>query len=326
MRTKAGEHPNPRRQLHLSPRAALATALTLALAFVAVTAGSVDDANATDSRSADRPAIASGEHAPENGRIVFSRLDPETQRVRLHTVRPDGSGLRILTSSPEADDAKAAWSPDGGRIAFMRAFGPLSDKGLPATVGIFVMDADGSNVGRRIAFLRWNGTVEPPNASAIYSVAADGGPVRLLRRIPPRFPGGGTSDWSPDGRRIPFTTYCFYGGCGGPATGAQLFTMNPDSRQLRQVTHVAGNAYQPGWSPDGTKIVFTRNRVTDGPSDVFTINADGSGLRHVTRAATPDLFADYPDWWPRPTRRMANLTRVAVKLPAMPVIPSASME
>jgi TolB protein len=185
------------------------------------------------------------------------------------------------------------------------------------------MDADGSNVrqltqltpnsgtedhfpawspdGRRIAFLRWNGTADPPNASAIYSVAADGGRVRLLRRIPPRFPGGGTPDWSPDGRRILFTTYCFYGGCGGPATGAQLFTMNPDGGQLRQITHVAGNAYQPGWSPDGTKIVFTRNRVAGGPSDVFIINADGSNLRRVTRAATPELLADYPDWGPRPT-------------------------
>jgi hypothetical protein len=41
--------------------------------------------------------------------------------------------------------------------------------------------------------------------------------------------------------------------------------------------------------------------VVGGPSDVFTINADGSKLRRVTRAATPDLFADYPDWGPRPT-------------------------
>ena len=378
MRTKDRVHANLRRHLHPSPRGVLATALTLTLAVtVAVAAGSVDDAKAAGVRSAERTAVASGGHAPKNGRIVFSRLDPDTQRVRLYTVRPNGSGLQVLTASPEADDSQAdwspngrkvafrrflnvgepnervdvvvvnrdgthernltqgscvgdclgseepAWSPDGRKIAFVRAFGPFSDEGFPATVGLFVMDANGSNVrqltqltpnsgtedhfpawspdGRRIAFLRWNGTVEPPNASAIYSVRADGGQVRLLRRIPPRFPGGGTADWSPDGRRILFTTYCFYGGCGGPATGAQLFTMNPDGGQLRQVTHVAGNAYQPGWSPDGTKIVFTRNRVADGPSDIFTINADGSKLRRLTRAATPDLFADYPDWGPRDT-------------------------
>lgn len=216
----------------------LATALTLTLAVtLAVAASSM--AGATGVRSDERPAVASGGHAPMNGRIVLSRLDPDTQRVRLYTVRPDGSGLRILTSSPEADDSAAdwspdgrkvvfrrdfkrgepdatvdvlvinrdgtgernltrascgdclgsdepAWSPDGRKIAFMRAFGPFSDEGFPAIVGLFVMDADGSNVrqltpfsgtedhfpawspdSRRIAFLRWNGTATPPNASAI---------------------------------------------------------------------------------------------------------------------------------------------------------------
>jgi TolB protein len=131
---------------------------------------------------------------------VFSRLDPETQQVRLYTVRPDGSGLRVLTFSPEADDSQADWSPDGRKVAFRcffnfgepnertdvvvvnrdgtgernltqdscvgdclgseepawspngrkiafgRAFGPFSEEGFPATVGLFVMDADGSHV------------------------------------------------------------------------------------------------------------------------------------------------------------------------------------
>jgi TolB protein len=199
----------------------------------------------------------------------------------------------------------------------MRALGPFASAGFPAVVGIFVMDADGSNVrrltqlrrfsgtedhfptwspdGGRIAFLRSNGTARPRNASAIWTVAADGGRARLLRRMPRRFPGGGTPDWSPDGRRILFTTYCYYGGCGGPATGAQLFAINARGGELRNVTRARGNAYQPGWSPDGRFIVFTRNRRVDGVSDVVTIRADGTGLRRLTRAAPPDPFADYPD-------------------------------
>jgi Tol biopolymer transport system component len=183
----------------------------------------------------------------------------------------------------------------------MRALGPLSDEGFPAVVGLFLMDADGSNLrqltqlepnsgtedhfptwspdGRQIAFLRWNGTARPRNASAIYRVDPEGGEAPLLRRIPRRWPGGGSPDWSPDGRRILFTTYCYYRDCDAPATGAQLFTMNPDGGELRGLTHLRGNAYQGGWSPSGTKIVFTRNRRSGGVSDIYTMKANGSKLR-----------------------------------------------
>jgi Tol biopolymer transport system component len=314
--------------------------------------------------------------ARKDGRIVFSRLDPETMNtVRLYSVRGDGSDLRAITRSNGADDSQVDWNPEGSklafrrfvnpgepnervdvfavnrdgtnernltrnscsgaclgseepawgpgghRVAFVRAFGPISPDGNAARVALFVMDADGSNVrqltqlepnsgtedhfpswspdGSRIAFLRWNASVRPRNASAIYTVHAAGGNERLLRRIPRRWPGGGTPDWSPDGSRILFTTYCYYRGCDAPATGAQLFTMNPAGGDLHKLTHVKGNAYQGGWSATGKRIVFTGNRRADGVSDIFTIRADGSKLRRLTHAKRPELFADYPDWGPR---------------------------
>jgi TolB protein len=348
--------------------ALLITALTLPVATLPIATGS------GSSRDIDRRAGDAAPFASRTGpRIVFSRLDAKTKKVRLYTVRPGGSGLRALTSRG-ADDSQAdwsrdgtkvafrrfrhpgtrdehvdvvvvnrdgthernltrrgctgkclgseepAWSPDGGRIAFTRAFGPISKDGNAATVGLFVMDADGSNVrqltqlqpsgtedhfptwspdGARIAFMRWNATARPRNASAIYSIDANGGDERLLRRIPRRWPGGGSPDWSPDGTRILFSTYCYYRDCGAPATGAQLFTINPDGADLRKLTHVNGNAYQGGWSPNGSRVVFTRNQRTGGVSDIYTINADGSKLRRLTRAQRPELFADYPDWGAR---------------------------
>jgi hypothetical protein len=40
----------------------------------------------------------------------------------------------------------ASWSPDGRRISFERRLGPLPVVGPPLVEGIFVMDADGSNL------------------------------------------------------------------------------------------------------------------------------------------------------------------------------------
>jgi Tol biopolymer transport system component len=48
---------------------------------------------------------------------------------------------------------------------------------------------------------------------------------------------------------------------------------------------------QPGWSPDGTKIVFTRISANGTQENVYTVNANGSGLTRVTNTR-----ADQPDW------------------------------
>ena len=74
--------------------------------------------------------------------------------------------------------------------------------------------------------------------------------------------------------------------------GTQLFTMKPDGTDMRQVTDVepvpqpdpflqSPGASRPGWSPDGSTIVFAENDCT-----IAFIAADGSDLRRVTREPT----------------------------------------
>jgi hypothetical protein len=74
--------------------------------------------------------------SPDGSRIAFHGSRGETSS-EIYVVRPDGSGLTRLTEDP-GRDIQPAWSPDGSRIVF------ASDR--DGALGLFVMDADGSNV------------------------------------------------------------------------------------------------------------------------------------------------------------------------------------
>jgi WD40-like Beta Propeller Repeat len=58
----------------------------------------------------------------------------------------------------------------------------------------------------------------------------------------------------------------------------------------------------PAWSPDGQKIIFARFSAATGDRDIFTVNADGSGLSQITD--TPSLSEGLPDWGIHPVRPM----------------------
>ena len=67
--------------------------------------------------------------------------------------------------------------------------------------------------------------------------------------------------------------------------------MNIDgSKQTRLTDNPASDA-NPGWSPDGKKIVFHTDR--DGNREIYVMNADGSGTLRVTNDPSDDVA---PDW------------------------------
>ena len=70
------------------------------------------------------------------------------------------------------------------------------------------------------------------------------------------------------------------GPCGGPFSDPTTF-----------------GCFNPVWSPDGQKIAFGRNQ-DDGQRDLYTVNADGSGLFQV--ANTPNISEFNGDWGTHP--------------------------
>jgi hypothetical protein len=72
--------------------------------------------------------------------------------------------------------------------------------------------------------------------------------------------------------------------------------MNADgSAKTRLTSTVADLNVFPAWSPDGTKIAFTR--FGSGNADIYVINADGSGEMQLTSGPAADFT---PAWQPLP--------------------------
>lgn len=80
--------------------------------------------------------IATGDWSPDGNRIAFqSTRDGDTSHVFV--INADGTGLTEIAKVSGAAEGAPAWSADGRRIAFMRAFAGGG--------GIWIVDADGSN-------------------------------------------------------------------------------------------------------------------------------------------------------------------------------------
>jgi Tol biopolymer transport system component len=105
------------------------------------------------------------------------------------------------------------------------------------------------------------------------------------------------ADWSPDGSRISYSRLRLADADDWRLTW--IWTMRSDGSDQRPL--VNGNGAQ--WSPDGKQLVFSAPAAgSDG--DLFVINADGTGLRHLM--VTPAI--ERPDDW-SPDGRKILFTR-----------------
>ena len=82
----------------------------------------------------------------------------------------------------------------------------------------------------------------------------------------------------------------------------EIYTMNPDGTNPRNLTNNPANDVTPAWSPDGTQLAFASDRDTGGNNvDLYLmqVNPDGSPGT-VTRLTTSTDGADslYPTWSP----------------------------
>jgi TolB protein len=69
-----------------------------------------------------------------------------------------------------------------------------------------------------------------------------------------------------------------------------IYVVNGDGTQLRNLTNSAAADNWPAWSPDGKQVVFA---TQNGDYDLYIVNADGTDLRALTDNTVDDR---YPQW------------------------------
>jgi len=88
----------------------------------------------------------------------------------------------------------------------------------------------------------------------------------------------------------------------------QLYTINPDGSNLRQLTFGTYSSYMPRWSPDGQQIVFTSDSLgSTAGSPLYLMNADGTNPQALKVLyeieGEPELQAGFwPAWSPDGTK------------------------
>jgi Tol biopolymer transport system component len=106
---------------------------------------------------------------------------------------------------------------------------------------------------------------------------------------------------------------------GPPVTGriafddfvtGQIYAVNPDGTGLAQLTHEPKGfaARWPGWSPDGSRILFVRFNQSNAAGRIWIMNADGTGQRRL--ASDAPGYRDYQPGY-APDGRHIVFTRCA---------------
>jgi TolB protein len=179
---------------------------------------------------------------------------------QLYTARLDGSDLRPLAHAP-GYNAEATISKDGWIVFTSTRDGDLD---------LYKMRLDGSGLVR---------LTDTPGYDGGAFFSADGKRI-VYRASRPR-----------DARELAEYRALLAQKLVRP-TQLEIWVMDADGKNQRQVTHLGAASFAPFFHPDGRRIIFASN-VGDPRGrnfDLYLVNDDGSGLERVTYNDTFDGF------------------------------------
>jgi len=225
----------------------------------------------------------------DDGQIVWASLRAGDGKLSLWTMDPDGTGAARVTST-FVQALYPTISPQGDRVAFSS-----QDTG---TWYIYMIDLDGKNLaqftdfssavphwsadGERLIF-NSDHDDEPKDTPDLWTMNADGSELEELVDSPPTADFSGR--WSPDCEEVLFVS--------DREGNYDLYIIDTDGTNLRQLTDEPSGEWAARWSPDGESILFVSDRT--GNTDLFVMNVNGSNVVQLTDYQGSDLD---PAWSP----------------------------
>lgn len=235
--------------------------------------------------------------SPDGNKILYNIWEGPGQ---LYIMNSDGSNATRVGES-RLDYGLGDWSPDGRQLVFSAS----NRQDVPQ---LYVMDleigtikqilaspqaavrAEWSPNGKRIAVSL--GEYKDLDSTQLYILNIDDGSLVPLTQLP--LGGVVNFAWSPDGAQIAFEASDIVAGKGGASksrVGPHLYLVNADGSHLRQIVGGFDGIYNPTWSPDGQKILFSyMGYAMQG--GFYVVNPDGSGRKLIY----PQPSCEDPHW------------------------------
>src|SRR4026209_312009 len=107
-----------------------------------------------------------------------------------------------------------------------------------------------------------------------------------MKQLTNRASSSSAPRWSPDGKKIAFTT------------GGQIWVMDADGDNMEQVTKISTGAAGPVWSPDGKWIAFASDVYPDSKDDDCNKKKDEQVEKSKVKAhiVTRLLYKHWDEW------------------------------
>jgi Tol biopolymer transport system component len=256
--------------------------------------------------------------------LIFQSTRDGRECDQIYTMKADGSDTRLI-STGDGRTTCSYFFPRGNRVLYSSTH--LGSKQCPErpdfskgyvwaiypSFDIFTAKPDGSDVEQLTTTTGYDAeTTISRNGKLvftsmrdgdldIYTMEADG---KHVRRLTNELGYDGGPFWSPDGKQIVYRAYhpqtekekadyssLLRQNLIRPTT-LEIWVMNADGSNKRQVTRNGKANFAPYFFPDNKRIIFASNM--DDPKgrnfDLYKISVDGSGLERITFNETFDGF------------------------------------